>query len=97
MTFNGDILREDSDKSGTKEKLLHELRLLISRKPPDDSPPSIEDEFHLKAHDLYFEIISRFPSFAVEHKLELEMWNGLYKAPIDTLQSAVSWLCHKVW
>ncbi|THD20486.1 Protein SMG7 [Fasciola hepatica] len=90
MISEDHVSGRESETLGTKEKLLRELRALISRKPAEGSPPSVEDEFHLRTHDLYFEIISRFPSFAIEQKLELEMWNSLYKAPMDALHNSVN-------
>ncbi|GAA47861.1 protein SMG7 [Clonorchis sinensis] len=72
-----------------EHKLLQELRCLLRRKPSSAAPPSAVDEFHLRLQEIFGEIITRYPGYAVGQKLELEMWNTLYKNQIDALQHAL--------
>ncbi|KER29776.1 hypothetical protein T265_03684 [Opisthorchis viverrini] len=72
-----------------EHKLLQELRCMLQRKPSSTAPPSAVDEFHLRLQEIFGEIITRYPGYAVGQKLELEMWNTLYKNQIDALQHAL--------
>ncbi|TGZ59385.1 hypothetical protein CRM22_009110 [Opisthorchis felineus] len=72
-----------------EHKLLQELRCTLRRKPSNAAPPSAVDEFHLRIQEIFGEIITRYPGYAVGQKLELEMWNTLYKNQIDALQHAL--------
>ncbi|CAL8094177.1 unnamed protein product [Calicophoron daubneyi] len=69
--------------------LFSELKSLLSKKPPDTASSSAQDEFQLKSQELYCGLITKFPIFSVDQKLELEMWNVLYKTQIDSIQNAL--------
>ncbi|KAF7257405.1 hypothetical protein EG68_04707 [Paragonimus skrjabini miyazakii] len=83
------VISEEATEYTHQSKLFKELRLLVSHKPPENSAPSVHDEYHLRLQEIYVEIISRFPQLAVENKLELDMWNNLYKTQIDALRNTL--------
>ncbi|KAA3679158.1 uncharacterized protein DEA37_0011131 [Paragonimus westermani] len=83
------VMSEEDTEYTHQSRLLRELRLLIYHKPSENSAPSVQDEYQLRLQEIYVEIISRFPQFAVENKLELDMWNNLYKTQIDALRSTL--------
>ncbi|KAF5403875.1 hypothetical protein PHET_02604 [Paragonimus heterotremus] len=83
------VISDEETEYTHQSRLFKELRLLMNHKPPENAPPSVHDEYHLRLQEIYVEIISRFPQFAVENKLELDMWNNLYKTQIDALRSTL--------
>lgn len=67
-----------------------DLKAYIDKKPPDTCSAATQDEYFVGIQSSFVQLITRFPLFTVEHKIELEMWNVLYKTQINSLQSLVS-------
>ncbi|CAH8596988.1 unnamed protein product [Schistosoma turkestanicum] len=64
-----------------------DLKASLAKKPPDTSSAATQDEYFVELQSRFVQLIIRFPLFAVEQKIELEMWNVLYKTQISSLQS----------
>ncbi|CAH8863603.1 unnamed protein product [Trichobilharzia szidati] len=72
------------------ERLWFDLKGHLAKKPSEHCPAATQDEYFIKTQSKFIQLITGYPVHAVEHKLELEMWNVLYKTRIDTLQSKLS-------
>ncbi|CAH8672563.1 unnamed protein product [Schistosoma bovis] len=67
-----------------------DLKAYIDKKPPDTCSAATQDEYFVGIQSSFVQLITRFPLFTVEHKIELEMWNVLYKTQINSLQSLLN-------
>ncbi|XP_018646165.1 smg-7 (suppressor with morphological effect on genitalia protein 7), putative [Schistosoma mansoni] len=67
-----------------------DLKANLDKKPPNTCSAATQDEYFAGIQSSFVQLIIRFPLFTVEHKIELEMWNVLYKNQIDSLQSLLN-------